>query len=639
MKSVLYSRTRHPHNHTRHAILFYIFPTDSLLAMQADQLWLRIIQINDVYELKNFPHFKTLVEEEKVGPDKTLVILTGDFLAPSILSSLDKGRGMVDTLNACGITHVCLGNHECDVGNENLALRISESNFTWVNTNMRELDKALGVSTLPHDIIHVTNDKYSKRVALLGLLTEDPSLYLPGSFGNVTIEPIIQCTKEYLKVLQPLDLDLIIPLTHQRICFDRVFCKEFGDIFPIVVGGHDHEPYDETHRGSRVIKTGMNAEATGIIDIKWSIDGGRVAEKPHISVKLIPTQTYEADQVVKERVKVNESIIQELERAKLFRFVDWLPKGVRFSTENNRLQPTSGCTVLCTLLRMGMNCDCCLINAGDIRAGKVYDLDQEWFTWNDLNTEMVFPNNMLALEIPGKVIEDVINYSRRHARLDPPITSGGYLQHCDGIEYDNDTQKILSIQGEVFDPERCYLTTLPGEAFDGIDNLIPLLEWGAENHIHNDQEHGQHAKPVVVETCAILAWLKFGRFEDVDTNGDGVLTIEEVRNKAMDVFGDDITDLVINSIFGIADMDKNGMITPVQMKVVQFVASHMRMCKPTAEEIQDMRNIAEDVLAKVSPYPDVNRTVQKLRHILEPGTVAIALNFGSTNHIRANQTI
>ena len=78
---------------------------------QDEKTWLRIIQINDVYELDNFPHFKTLVNEHVDGPDKTLIVLSGDFLSPSLLSSLDKGRGMVDTMMACGVTHVCFGNH------------------------------------------------------------------------------------------------------------------------------------------------------------------------------------------------------------------------------------------------------------------------------------------------------------------------------------------------------------------------------------------------------------------------------------------------------------------------------------------------------------------------------------------------
>jgi 2',3'-cyclic-nucleotide 2'-phosphodiesterase (5'-nucleotidase family) len=74
--------------------------------------------------LENFPHFKSLVDSSKDGPDKVLVILAGDFLAPSLLSSLDKGRGIVDCMNECGITHVCLGNHETDVPMKDLAQRI-----------------------------------------------------------------------------------------------------------------------------------------------------------------------------------------------------------------------------------------------------------------------------------------------------------------------------------------------------------------------------------------------------------------------------------------------------------------------------------------------------------------------------------
>ena len=108
--------------------------------------WLRIIQINDVYELDNFPSLKTLIdthkEEETINnerrqPDKTLVICAGDFLAPSLLSSLDQGASMVDCLNAVGVTHVCLGNHEADVVPADTALKVRmlQSNFVWINSN------------------------------------------------------------------------------------------------------------------------------------------------------------------------------------------------------------------------------------------------------------------------------------------------------------------------------------------------------------------------------------------------------------------------------------------------------------------------------------------------------------------------
>jgi 2',3'-cyclic-nucleotide 2'-phosphodiesterase (5'-nucleotidase family) len=105
---------------------------------------------------------------------------------------------MVDTMNNCGITHVCFGNHEADIPAQDLAHRISlDSKFVWLNTNMRELDGKLDVVTEPHQVIEVSHDggsdyKYSKKkIGLMGLLTEDPSVYRPGVFGGATIEPVI----------------------------------------------------------------------------------------------------------------------------------------------------------------------------------------------------------------------------------------------------------------------------------------------------------------------------------------------------------------------------------------------------------------------------------------------------------------
>lgn len=147
---------------------------------------LRFVTVNDVYELDDLPRLATALREarEQAGPNVTvLAVLAGDFLAPSILSSLDKGRGgpqhprthphsiiicltfvvqvgddfaiftrcivanaehlisvvfprcccacagMVDVLNHVGLDYVCFGNHETDVPHNALLERIRESNF------------------------------------------------------------------------------------------------------------------------------------------------------------------------------------------------------------------------------------------------------------------------------------------------------------------------------------------------------------------------------------------------------------------------------------------------------------------------------------------------------------------------------
>ena len=67
--------------------------------------------IPTVYQLKNFPKLKTLIDEKTAGCANTMVTLSGDFIAPSLLSALDQGAGMIAMLNKVGVTHVCFGNH------------------------------------------------------------------------------------------------------------------------------------------------------------------------------------------------------------------------------------------------------------------------------------------------------------------------------------------------------------------------------------------------------------------------------------------------------------------------------------------------------------------------------------------------
>lgn len=62
---------------------------------------LRLVAINDVYEL-SYRLAKLQTFLSKLTPVPSAVLLVGDFLSPSPLSSLDGGKGMVATLRAAG---------------------------------------------------------------------------------------------------------------------------------------------------------------------------------------------------------------------------------------------------------------------------------------------------------------------------------------------------------------------------------------------------------------------------------------------------------------------------------------------------------------------------------------------------------
>lgn len=91
-----------------------------MAASSSSAVTLRIVQITDVYKLDNFPSLRTLIndkrqqlEELRGGQEnaRLISVLTGDFLAPYLLSALDQGRGMIRMLNECPIDLLTFGKY------------------------------------------------------------------------------------------------------------------------------------------------------------------------------------------------------------------------------------------------------------------------------------------------------------------------------------------------------------------------------------------------------------------------------------------------------------------------------------------------------------------------------------------------
>jgi hypothetical protein len=100
---------------------------------------LTVIHITDVYTLEHLASLKTLLEDTRaavlsVPPDDdvqhrppwegggsitssstcaaVVSVITGDFLSPYLLSSIDRGNGMMNALNKIPMDYVTWGNHE-----------------------------------------------------------------------------------------------------------------------------------------------------------------------------------------------------------------------------------------------------------------------------------------------------------------------------------------------------------------------------------------------------------------------------------------------------------------------------------------------------------------------------------------------
>ena len=100
------------------------------------------LQINDVYStlpidgLGGLARVATLKQPLARVGRTPFVVLAGDFLSPSVASSVFKGEQMVAALNAAGLDLATLGNHEFDFDDDVLLQRMREAKWQWVISNV-----------------------------------------------------------------------------------------------------------------------------------------------------------------------------------------------------------------------------------------------------------------------------------------------------------------------------------------------------------------------------------------------------------------------------------------------------------------------------------------------------------------------
>ncbi len=471
---------------------------------------LRLVCVNDVYTLENLPRLATLVEHYRsVDPaDLCLVTLAGDFVAPSLLSGLDAGRGMVDCLNAIGFTHVTMGNHEDDIPISALHERIGEFHGVWLASNVPHFDARLRRD----DVVDVG----PVRVGLLGVVMDDEAAYRHHPFAGSTLDPPNATARSLAaQLIAEQHCDCVIPLTHQSVVDDRSLAREQREPpFPVIVGGHEHTVFLEEIDGTHLVKAGVDAVHAVIVDLIWAPGSKRA---PRVQVRLEDVAAYAEDARLRALVDSHMSPVHALEHATVVK----LAPGQTLSSVGARMQQTSLGTLLCSSIRDALGAEACIINGGGIRANRDY---LQHVTYADLKAELPFDNDVVVAKLPGSVLSAAVAAARSEA----PAESGGFLQVDDRMAV-GAGNAVTMVGGAPLDGERLYRVALIRDLFSGLDHQEPLLQFAKANPERvPPRESGREIKHVLVRAFAESLWKQLGGFDRVDANHDGTVTQGEI---------------------------------------------------------------------------------------------------------------
>jgi len=261
--------------------------------------YLHIVHFNDVYNLNSSYEeeprggarkFATAVKKYKQDLaaksfSKPLVLFSGDFVGPSLMSSFTQGAHLIDALNAIGTDFGTFGNHELDYGYESLKARLhgidddvfdgevgvhnyETTETRWIMSNITEAATGLPMG-----------GKLVSKYALVewggefGCLENDPNKQKSGPIKvgilavsenwlkscsqlspNVLVyEDYIESARKTAIFLRQQGAEIVLAITHNRLANDYKLTEAVPEI-DLLLGGHDH--FYKADLPKRIVKTG-----------------------------------------------------------------------------------------------------------------------------------------------------------------------------------------------------------------------------------------------------------------------------------------------------------------------------------------------------------------------------------------------
>lgn len=208
-----------------------------------------------------------------------LVLDAGDYNQGTPYFTLFKGEAEIMLYNAMGYDAVCLGNHEFDNGQQQLADRLKKAKFSTLCANFDFSKSPLKDVVKPYVIIN----KGGEKIGIIGVLLDLNGYVAESARANIVYkDPVAIVNKIAGKLKKREKCNLIIVLSHlgfdegtKENPSDTELAKYSKDV-DIIIGGHSHtfleKPVlmeNKVGKGIIVNQTGAAGIYVGRIDITF----------------------------------------------------------------------------------------------------------------------------------------------------------------------------------------------------------------------------------------------------------------------------------------------------------------------------------------------------------------------------------
>ncbi len=376
--------------------------------------------------------FAQLLKQEN---REKLILDSGDFFQGAPEGTISKGIAVIDMMNALKYDAGVIGNHEYDLGEEQLIKLVNRAKFPLLASNIFEKKTKKRVSYAQPTAIF---EKNGIKIGVVGLATRFTSTStLPKNVAHLLFDDEVKIAKPIIAQLRKQGVDFVIALTHcglgHSVARKRVDAATYtptpedlkypGDILiaeksgaDLVLGGHTHTALSalwKPKNGAWIGQSGEHWEGTMKIILKATpsqTKGKKYDFELQSQREELWIDQVGEDDTIKALLKEKTKEIEEESKKEIGHSKYALS---RISALPNLDGPLHN--LVCDEMQRLSKADFAIQNSFGLRA----DLSAGTITLGHLYEIMPFENTLVVMQLSGTQIEELFkkNISSKAAKL------------------------------------------------------------------------------------------------------------------------------------------------------------------------------------------------------------------------------
>jgi 5'-nucleotidase/UDP-sugar diphosphatase len=356
------------------------------------------------------------LEDQRQNVTADIFLDAGDFMTGNPVCNLEEdgtpGVAVARMMNLLGYDVGVIGNHEFDIGSENVEKLVRQFDFPMLAGDIVD-EKGRPVFRREPVIL----ERGGLKIGVMGVSCDGmEDVVMPSRLGGFTMTGQAELARQLAADIDH-KTDLIVLITHNGVDGDKELARQLeGSGIDIIVGGHSHTrlKQPELEGGILIVQAGSKMTNLGRLDLK--VEDDRVVQYNGRLVDLWSDGTYANPELTK--------LVQGYEHKVMDEF------GQQIGTAPHDLKKGRGESNLgnwlADAMRTSAGADVAFVNSGGIRkaikAGPVTALD--------IHEMLPFANALVTVELTDRQLATVIQ-----ANADGAVGGKHGILQVSGISY------------------------------------------------------------------------------------------------------------------------------------------------------------------------------------------------------------